>query len=429
LPIDYSQLLSCNYGTTALSVESYAVKESAIVQDGIGRTGTDVQVGIDAFLVAADQNDLLAKMVALDADLNTDGRDLLIFGLAGLPEFSLLAAQCQNGGPQIDFEILPGPTALVKVIKITAHTTKLPTGKGQINQYKVSVRTRPDLLRTITWDGMVNYVDNATQFLTVIVPQFTTAYPLPNWVHEYEYSTAQDGVQDKLSYRISARENYAPLPDFKQIGNAVDGQASQKIDRDEQMRKVTTWDFNLLVFAADPVAFVSQLRAQITVPRLPGLPPRIILRESLAFETIKENRLQASFTVLESADKSSVLLNFSQTMKVLSSHIVYEEKIYFGAAPVLVAVPQKLGRVTVSGSAIGAGRYMQSPGGAAFHYRPAPPETTYTEINAVEKQTSWNDAFFLTNDDGTPRSKEPAPDFIARQDTEPKFFPVNPVNP
>lgn len=276
---DFPNVLSCTYGTSQFNLTDYEVRAEAITAPNLGRLATRVRVEADGYVTGASPADLTTKLSAFYTDVQTDGRDFIITGLAGNAEFSLLAAQCLNGGPHLDFRVVrdrPGP--LIFPVKIIVNTEQLSSSQA-LNSYRVTIQQRPDTLKIITFDGEVLWTDGPGFFFTNVLPIFQAAYPPPNWVIQFEYQTVRADLatqfMGQLNYRVEARQLYGALPATP--GNAivaVDGTASKRIDVDEQQRKTTVYDFDLLV-EGDAIQLASQLR-----------PTGIVLRSSMQVETI-----------------------------------------------------------------------------------------------------------------------------------------------
>lgn len=426
--VDYGGIFACSYGTTGFQAVSYALKQSPIVKEGVGRTGTRVEVTIAGTLEATDAAGMFEAVSAAQSQLSLDGQNLILTGLGGQIEYALLAAQCLYGAPHVDFEIADSDKPLVKDVKFTARAEIV--SKDVSDAYKVSLAIRPDGLRTITRSGEINdpQADSDSYFASVTLPGFRKTYPLPDWVVDVQYDSGMTGTNAKVSYKLTARENYGSLPGSGQLGEkgvrAVDGQASVRTDRDEQMRKTTTFDFDLLV-DGDATDLLTQLRTQASAGG------RVILRESFSTESVKENRLKATFTILESGGNNA-MMNWQESLRLTPPGQVYEERTYVGAAPILVRRPDTIGRLQQAGSAVAVRVFKREPS-PVFRFDANPRQITLTDQNDVEKKTDWTYDRFLTDNAGTPLSAQQfanfGPAFITRANQDNNFYPPDPKLP
>jgi hypothetical protein len=395
-PVDYSGLLSCSIaGAASFEVITYEATVSPVVRPGMGHVADQVQVTITGQIQGADPADLSAKLADL-AESVADGQNVIIDGLAGEPELQVLAARCLDGGPFLGVKIADGPVALVKSITLTVTGGQLPAGgqQGQ-NRYAVMTATRADGLRTVTWDGESLAPGGTSYFTGTVVAAFMQAYGPPKWSVRVDYKTSQEGVIGRTGYQLVATEQFGELPD-NAGGQAVEGRITTRVERDEQMRKTSVFEFDLLLDrTADASATLASIRDGLVNGPEGSTSQRLILREAATIESLRENRLQASFTILESGWHDQ-LMNWSRTIRVTHDDQPAEEHRYLGADPILVVMPKRLGKLTDTGSATGAGAFVKPPA-ELFDGLPheQPPQETYVDLNEAEKQTSWERAYFV----------------------------------
>jgi hypothetical protein len=384
---DTSNLLACTYGTSNLVVVSYSVRETANLDKTTGvRIGTFVRVEADCEVRGTDPASYASDLQAIEVDLRVDGRDFTITGLNNTVEYFIPASGSIDAGPHCGFEMRDGESALSKKIKLIVTTQQSSQGNSSTptNSFDVKTATGPDGLQTISQTGTLTGVATSSYFLSTILPAFQRAYsagqPNSHWTVSATMDAATTGTSNTLKYTMTAKQLFGPLPSVE-AATAVEGTMSQQIACDEHYRKTTTYEFNLLIWGGgDPVQLLTSIRPTSGV----------ILREGYKIETIKENRLSGSFTLLSSNDpKNAPLMNYQQTARLQIPPTLWEEKTYIGAAPILVQAPQRMPRVTQTGSAVAAGAFYK---GAQPLYPTltAPKEISITDQNDFEKSTSWS---------------------------------------
>ena len=418
---DLSGLLDCNYGTAAFQVEGYSYRQADEVRQGFGRTGIRCSVEVRGYLQADNQADLANKIAGFQTDSLIDGRDLFITGLGSAPEFSLLNAWCYDGGPHVACEITDHDVALCKKVRLTCVADIIPPearGTQPVDNFRVSIATRPDMLRTITRTGELNGTGLADWFVGVLVPQVRAQYDRSMWVMDTRYETALDPViprNSKLTYTITVRENADAFPATPGETLIVDGTATKHVERDEHMRKTTVWEFDLLM---DPASDAGSLLGNVRPQNV------TILRENVQIDSIRENRLRASFTILESGSGTPAM-NWTETLRVQPAEDFYEEMTFIGADPIYVKRPRQAARVTQSGSAAAVGVYRKAPN-AIYPMLAAQKDVTLNEVNDVEKSTAWNYSMYLTDNRGVavPIDQLRPSDLLPRDANAPQFYPA-----
>jgi hypothetical protein len=400
-----ADILSCTYGSSSLELERYRVQTETITHEGIGRVGTRVRVVAECIVSYPDAASFTAALAAIYPDLDTDARTFTVTGLGGVQEFTLNAGLCQYGGPWIAYAVNDGPTPFSRKITLDI-TAEVIAGQLAItpkDSFKIALETRPDGLRTVTRSGVVNGAQSGAYLLETVLPAMALAYAPPHWVTTFEYEASEDGLQSQTTYRVVARENFADLP-VSGHAEARDGTASTRTERDEHYRLTTIYEFDVVV-VGDAIDLLTSVRSSITGD---VNNPRTILRESYTLTTIHEQRLRASFVVLESADTDRLLMDVRQSVQVQDAPDEYEEKTYIGADPILVLKPKRFPRVRQRGSAVAVGAYKRPPDPIYTKFA-GPPETNFEDENDTEKRVEWNYESFAADDDGTPVS-DPVPD-------------------
>jgi hypothetical protein len=386
--------LSCSIGGANFRLQKYSVKRAAVVEENRGRVRWRVTVTGEGEAFGVDQASFTAAVAAASAAFSSSGQNLIIRGFNGSAMVSLLAASCVNKGPHFDFELGEHPAPFRQMVKFTANADSI---SGQVDgggggetpdappgteeSYEQTVKVDVLGLRTVTRKGRVTGPNAQNVFTASTLADARAAFPLPLWVVTHEMSASSSAQGLELTFTINAQEMAGPLP---ATGDgavyAVKGSATVRVERDDQMRRQSTYDFDLQV-KGDPMALVDRLREL-------GPAARPVVRESVTLTTIEEPRLRASFTVLEGGD-GSILLNFSQRVEVMQGEdVTYEPKLFSGCEPLLLQKPKGIVQIVQSGSATGAGAYPAVPE-PLLDVHLAAPRITYEEISAFEKRVSW----------------------------------------
>jgi hypothetical protein len=186
-------------------------------------------------------------------------------------------------------------------------------------------------------------------FAASVLPDFKGRYPLPGWVIEQKYDTAQDGNKSKLSYTLTATQTAGPLTAGGGV-QAVEGEVTKTVDRDEQQRLTTVWSYDLLT-EGDPAALLHRHPPGRPVDRAEGVgrdhagqgapPPRQLHGPD------QRVRIQADELAGKPGDPAGLPDLRGQ--------------VYVGANPVVVQQPRGIEVLRQRGSAIGEGAWLQAP--------------------------------------------------------------------
>lgn len=344
--VDTTSLYSAAYGSLVLNLETARFSSTPIIKDGTGRIGTTLEVTGQANFDGADPTDYLAKQSTIASILKMSGQHFEVRGLDGTVLHAISPAQAVEGGPHITHEILPGSTALHGIVRFTVRAATASTGSGSgddepADTYNETITHRPDGLWLVRREGEINGPNSHAAFVAAVAAQ-RARFPLPYWVLTYSERTSSTD-ELKTVYSIDSQELVGNLP-VAGASAAVSGTWTESVSRDEQQRKVTRIDIDLLC-NADPSPFLASLRPTA------GL----IVRESSSLEYLKEYSLKLSYEILASGSGDD-LLNFQQTVEVVPADTVWEERTMPGLDPVLVQKPKVFAKLTQSGSALGLRR-------------------------------------------------------------------------
>lgn len=311
------------------------------------------------------------------------GEDFEIFGPGDVTLTKVLAAKCVGGGPHIECSVRPGLADAQGArhfnFTVSAETVADATEPDDTQPAsRRSVATGPDGLRVITWSGELVSDDLGGAF-TALLKSFRDLYKLPTWVVSYEF---QEGGDGHASFTLAATEMREGLPQLTTgdgeaaTDGAVDGQASFRVERSEQMELIKTYAYELVV-----VGDVEQILAMIR-------PEGHILRESVDVQRYGSQRLRALFVTLEGGD-GSALMAWNASLHYEQPEAVYDVRYYPGVQPVLIRRPATMGRLTFSGSATCAGVFLPAPRPPASLFMIDQPRVTHTRVNAVEFRVDW----------------------------------------
>ncbi len=417
---DLSTLLQCNYGSSAFAVETFTVDSTPIVKETQGRTGTRLKIEVDGYISAADPATLTSLLTVAYADLYADGSDFQLLGIGGNPLVTLYAAQCADGGPHIQWHSTPDSTPICQDFKITvlAEIRGLVVNGHPVptDTWKLSTRVRPDTLIEIARTGEVNGPNAGSYFLTTVLPVFEQRFPGPNWVTEFEYSTSGDGNHTKAAYRCSARQVATPLPSST-LCEAVDGDSSTRVERDEQYRLLTTYEYDLVVVgsASD---LLTNLRG-IVVQEATNA-GGILWKESSSSTFIKEKRLRCTFVTLSAAN-GNPLMNWEESLEIGRNYTTYDVKTYAGADPVVVQRAKTVERLVQAGSATCAGFYVKAPSSRYGSFL-EPPHISYEDLgDGVQYRTRWNYVMY-TSEGSAANALTPSRNPFSESGTNLKFL-------
>jgi hypothetical protein len=277
------QLLRCTLGGSAFQLADYSYKEDPRVEGGV-RQGSTITVEGRGWIQADTQSDLATALSAAAGSCRISGQDFEIIE-NNISTLKVLAATSVNGGPHVAFEIQEqsDDAALVKPFKFTVTADTLGGLVLSTGGYTTETSTAADDLRVVTRTGQYTGVFAGSFFLNSILPVFISQYPYPQWIVVHDFTVDLSGTQ--LEYRITATEMLNPLP----VGAAVrDGEGTFRQERDDQMRLVSTYDFDLLI-VGDPQPILDQLR------QLAGDATEIV-RETAEITLYRETRLRAGYS-------------------------------------------------------------------------------------------------------------------------------------
>jgi hypothetical protein len=379
-----ANLHKCSIGSADFQLEDFAEDNDAVVKDG-RQTGRRLTIRGTGWVEAesGDWGDLVVRITEAVQSFSTSGKDVIIYGFANNPLRTIPAAMCLNGGPYVNFKILPGLGASSSSVtrrfafEISAETLDLSGQPPAAPTYQAKVETAPDGLRVITWTGEISTVPGGVQdAFDQMGEQFGKAYPQPRWVLSYTFE--QNLAGDKGKFTLVVNESAEDLPGVDDKTLAVDGSASFVTDRDEQMRLTRTWGYDLAV-VGDPVALLGVIRPA-------GVP---LLRESVQFGRYPHKRLQASFVTVTGGD-GNALLNWTCRFQLEDAGKVYDRVEYPGLVPIYVARPLSDPTLRISGAAIGAQTWIDPPTLPADWPLLEKPRRTREVLNAVEYRVEWD---------------------------------------
>lgn len=386
---EYDSLLKATYGSADFTLTDYSVQDDS-VSDGLLQIQRKIVVTADGYIDGSDAADFAAKLDALRTAFQVPGQSLTITGLGGQTEYSLLAPACLDGGPYASFTQQPGQKGTawqrwfqIKIeavlgIKDSSDPNKNP---GKISDTrKAKVQTRADGVRRIEYTGKMAGPDCSPYFEAAVMDQLRQQYPWPDWI----ISVERDGNPNdtRLDYTLRVEQTVDPLYGADDNNRAMDGTASIRVERDEQMRQIRTLSFDLLVIG-DPEV----IRSQVIRPN-----GQTILRESYEITLIREQRLRATFVILESGEGND-LLDWSQSVDWEGGGQTVRIVEYDGVKSIPVYDSKNtLFKVTISGRAVGLGRYPTPPDVTNLNgmLQLAKPTYRHEPVNQAERAVTWN---------------------------------------
>lgn len=386
----YDAFQKASVGGTSFQLDDYSVKDSAITRAGYGEIGRQIVVDGTGWVEAASPSAFVAALADVRSKFRVQGQDFRVYGLSELEEFSILAAQCAEGGPTIDFEQLSqmGLSPLRKRFSflVRAQTVSSSSGGGggvitvdPEKGYQQTTAKGPDGLRVVTRTGEFIAANAAETFLGTFVPNFTSIYPMPQWVidrREFEHDSSQKSAR----YTLSARELRSPLPGGEAT---VNGEASLSRDIDDQGRMITNRSADLVLSTVDFQPVLDVIRASA----LAG--GGKISRERMIVTFHKECRLTTSFDILSSAEGNGIV-NWQQTIRYRPPDEVWAPMTYPGVKPALVLQPEQFGVLFQSGRVIGIGKQLLPPDPLFPETLAAERDISSSSVSATEIQTDWN---------------------------------------
>jgi hypothetical protein len=381
-------LHKCSLGTSDFQLEDFEYGKEPVVKDGL-RVGDRVFIRGTGWVEAASATALATALAAAETPFSTSGDNVQIFGPQSSLMVDLPAAVCVNGGPHVSFKVGRGLQDSAGGVlrrfdfQIAAETKAFPGGSSPGPSYSGKVATAPDGLRVVTYNGeIVGDPFSVPDEFRKVLDGFRQLYTLPLWVASYELETNID--QDRGRFRITFTEMAYPLPhegtdDDKGYKNfAVEGSASLRRDRDEQMRLVRSWTFDLLV--------VGDVDKLLTVLR-PNLP---ILRETVSVTVFPHQRVSAEFVTVTGGN-GNALMNWQAAFHYEHPAVnVYRQLTYPGVDPVLVRKERTVGRLTFSGSMTGAGVFIDPPPAPKDLVLLEQPRRSWVVVNEIERRTDFS---------------------------------------
>jgi hypothetical protein len=407
--VDTSSLLSCTYGSAGFMLDDFSFAEEPAIRDGLGRINTHFRIEGKGFFDADTPDDLITKEQAIVAAMRVDGQNFQITTLGGAVEYSILAANCMDGGPFCKFKIDNGNGPLMKRITFTLSG---PTTSAQANeprdQFRLHSSITPDRRLILQRVGIIAGVGSAELFQLETLAAFQAAFAAPNWIVNFKYDTSADAGGSLVNYTLSAEQTSAPMAYGLATGLsylARDGETTTRFDADEQFREVFVYDLDYLI-TGSASAFHQAMRAQIVAAN--GGDPSVIMRESFSATSVKGVRVKSSFTILASANNDGLIF-WSQTVTWVPDQPQYDEVTFIGADPIAALKPTTFGRIRQSGRAVGMASFGFPQEPAQIGDMPTRlPEITYEELNEFESQTTWSFESLGTTSDGTDASFDPS---------------------
>src|SRR5689334_15096148 len=147
---EFDYLYKVSIGESGFQLTQFSASIEPIVKDRVGQTGARMTITGEGYVDYDNLGDATGKM-------QFPGQDIVVTGLGGQVEASLLAAECIDGGPHIRVELLKdNPAAMIKGVKFTAIGERgLDASGGGSSDLKSrsETATRSDKLRAITFTG------------------------------------------------------------------------------------------------------------------------------------------------------------------------------------------------------------------------------------------------------------------------------------
>lgn len=402
----YDAIFKCSYGGASLQLVDYSVAEEGILSSTGKRTNTRVKFAGRGYVEASSETDYETKLAAVRAAFEQSGLDLVVYGLSGKKEYECLAAQCVFGQPVVErmqFMEQGASAPLVKQISFAITATKLVLTPGGTpsETYEVTTAVRPDRLREITYSGQVIGIDAVTHFQTSLAARFAQYGLQPTspgaqtmevkWVPEYEQTVNDTG--ELLRYRVRFTELKVGISEARVDLGIVNAELNIASDRDEQMRKVETWTYDVLSTGSDVGQMMTELR-----PTAAALQGGLIVRESFQYTNYHELRLQATFNILRGGDGNE-LLEWNQVVTIDGTEAAILDPVeYEGLRTVLLLKRFPVQRARQSGRAIGLAKYPKAPdpifGNVNYS---ANPRIERRVINQFELETTWSYEFVFNS--------------------------------
>lgn len=397
---EFDDIHRCTLGTSSFQLVDFKWREQPLPR---GNLVFRVAIEGHGYVAADTPESLTSKLAAVAESFRTPGQDFEVFGVGGASLVSLLAAHVTGGGPFAGFELTEAmqDAPLTRSFRFTLAVERvarpLPgTPPGEDVPAERRLRTKPDGLREVGWAGTMSGADLEGRFVKLL-KKFRDLYTWRRWVVQYEFE--QNAAGDFARVLIAATETAFDLPGPEEVPEGGtgplplvrDGDGAMRWERDEQMRLVRTWDYDLLV-VGDPINARDFIRAELV--KLIG-DAGVILRESMSLGLVQENRLRLSFETL-SGGNGNALMNWTQSFRFVEPVPTYDVKGYPGMEPIIMRRPLGLGTVVQTGLAIGAGAWILPPV-PALALLLEEPEIAYTFLNETDRQTTWTYRMGYTN--------------------------------
>lgn len=385
----FDDLHRCTLGTSAFQLVDFKWREQPLPRGGF--VVFKVAIEGHGYVEADSPAQLTTRLKDVADSFRTPGLNFEVFGLGGASLVQLEASDLTGGGPLIGFEIMEAAQdpPLTRSFRFTLLGERIAQPRpGTEPEEDVPaerrLRTRPDGLREIAWAGTMSGKGLEARFIKLI-GRFRKLYPWRRWIVQYEFT--QNAAGDFAAVLITGTETVFDLPGPDEpdgLPMVRDGDGVLRWERDEQMRLTRVWEYDLLV-VGDAMVVRDLLRNELV--KLIGN-GGVILRETLSFGLVRENRLRLSFETLAGGNGNS-LLNWTQTFRVHDPWPTYEVLDFSGAEPMILRRPRGLGRIVQTGLAIGAGVWVKEPDPVLPDLLLEQPEISYTYLNETERQTTW----------------------------------------
>jgi hypothetical protein len=403
--VSLQALMSCSIASTGFRVRDYALKETAILKEGQGRTGTNVTIDVEGEVSGATVEELGDNLQAFYAAARAARRrDFSLVG-NGKTEYTLSAARVIDGGPWLENlhaqKQLPESTG-VKAVSFTIRGTLAgdeseeddPDGGASPASVKVATETRADKPRKVSYSGTFTGEGSTARFTTYADAQ-RAAYPREKWVQSREVNSTYSDKHVEFTVRyVELATPIIPNPGRFTI---VEMERTTRKDRDEKGRLVVTEEFDVLLQPGDDVDdAIRVLRTLITNVA----PPPVILRESSSYTVHRELRVRCSFTILKGSEGSD-LLDWDQSIETPNPSGENRSPVkgfeFIGRSPILVRSVIPICRYVQSGSAVGINRYPKPPRPFWDQDRLAEdPVMTRTLVNLIERKVTWRYVFIAS---------------------------------
>ena len=410
---DFDAILKCSVGNTSLRVVDYRVSDQPRSSSGreiacavraeivLRPTGTETDAEVAASQVAA--------VAAIKA---AAGKDFSITGPGDVVLFQLLRSQCRDGGPHVSLELdemgdagLTDRKVSFTVASDRSAASTSTGGGGGGTSLVVRVTKTGDGLGTITQSGSLtgSGLSDAAVEQQAFAP-FTAVYGPPHYaIVAREYELNADASE--ATYQISAVPLATPYPAVAGATEIVDGEATRTVERDDRMLKTVRYELDLLLSGPDYQPVLDEIR-----------PDGVIQRESYTVTLHKENRLRATFTVLEGGNGTQVT-EWRQDVRIVGGAGTVEERRYAGLPPILVAAPAATALVYQSGTSVAVGAAVRPPPPLDPERLATAPEVDYSERGIGVWVTSWSYVMFAEQ-----VTLSQQPDFLASLLARPTEF-------